>query len=314
MGRRSITGLKFFPLETNFYSDRKILRLRRACGDAGIVIYTYILTLVYGENGYYLDYTKETVIDIANAFSYSERKVREAINFCATAELIDEDAFLNQNIITSIGIQQRYIEAIKKLDRAPVRIRADYLLVDPKSLPQSKFTVVQNNSSVNQQGNGLQQVSNVQSTVVNDINRVGNPEKQAVNTVPDTVQDSDGGEYHLTDSTRGLINKILTVFQRRDPKRLDIRPIELRSLMELKAQIGTADADEQIAEVIDKFATLPIFQRGGKFYGWTLLTLLKYKNFDMVKSGMFDETPHAVKQGVGTMNTAVGVPVDDIPF
>jgi len=301
-------------METTFYSDRKILRLRRACGDAGIIIYTYILTLVYGENGYYLDYSKETVIDIANAFSYSERKVSETINFCARAELIDEDAFLKQKIITSIGIQQRYIDAIKKLDRAPVRIRADYLLVDPTTLPQTKFVIIQQNNSESQQEIDTRQAGNEIRRVDNGINQPGNAENTSVYTVPDTVTDSDGGEYHLSDSTKRLIDKIRTEFQRRDPKRLDIRPIELQSLMELKAQIGTQDADEQIAEVIDKFATLPIFQRGGKFFGWTLLTLLKYKNFDMIKSGMFDETPQTVKRGVGTMQTEIGVPVDDIPF
>ena len=134
----------------------------------------------------------------------------------------------------------------------------------------------------------------------------------------DVVEDADGGIYHLEDSTRDVLARLLEVFQKRDPKRLDIRPMELQALMKLRSDIGTRDADEQILGVLDQFDALPVFQPGGKFQGWNMLTLLKYKNFDMVKSGMFNAQPRQdapiSRQGYGTMHTKVEQPVDDIPF
>lgn len=131
------------------------------------------------------------------------------------------------------------------------------------------------------------------------------------------VDDADGGEYHLEESTKAVLDRLLEVFQKRDPKRLDIRPIELQALMKLRADIGTSDADEQIISVLDQFDVLPLFQQGGKFQGWNMLTLLKYKNFDMIKSGMFNapqRQDNATIKGFGTMHTKVEKPIDDIPF
>ena len=47
-------GLHYFPKDTDFYDDYKIIDLMSVYGPVGYTIYDYILTQVYNE-GYYLE-------------------------------------------------------------------------------------------------------------------------------------------------------------------------------------------------------------------------------------------------------------------
>ena len=73
MPRPLKVGLDYFPLDVNFFSNKKIKALRRAFGATGIAVYLNILCRVYS-SGYYYRFTSEEdlVADIAEDVSMGQ--------------------------------------------------------------------------------------------------------------------------------------------------------------------------------------------------------------------------------------------------
>lgn len=114
MGRRAKTGLDYFPKDVNFYDDFKIMELLDEYGPNGMVIYEVILCIVY-ENGYYIEcpdmnwLVARIIRTIGNRWIRKKDFVLQVVRFCADIGLFDK-ALLDQNVITSVGIQRRYSE------------------------------------------------------------------------------------------------------------------------------------------------------------------------------------------------------------
>lgn len=114
MGRRAKTKLDYFPKDVDFYDDFKIMELLGEYGPNGIVIYDATLCIIYG-TGYYIecpdmDHLAVRIVKmIGNRWIRKKDFVLQVIRFCADIGLFDK-ALLNQNVITSVGIQRRYSE------------------------------------------------------------------------------------------------------------------------------------------------------------------------------------------------------------
>lgn len=114
MGRRAKTGLDYFPKDVNFYDDFKIMELLDEYGPNGIVIYEVTLCIIY-ENGYYIEcpdmnrLVARIIRTIGNRWVRKKDFVLQVVRFCADIGLFDK-ALLDQNVITSVGIQRRYSE------------------------------------------------------------------------------------------------------------------------------------------------------------------------------------------------------------
>lgn len=114
MGRRAKTKLDYFPKDVDFYDDFKIMELLGEYGPNGIVIYDATLCIIYG-TGYCIecpdmDHLAARIVKmIGNRWIRKKDFVLQVIRFCADIGLFDK-ALLNQNVITSVGIQRRYSE------------------------------------------------------------------------------------------------------------------------------------------------------------------------------------------------------------
>ncbi len=114
-------GLDFFPKMVSFYEDDKIFDLLDEYGPLGVTIYDCILTIIYS-NGYYVSLSKDklsrmVIQKIGNKWIKGKKVVVQVIDRCADLGLFDKDLML-QDIITSVGIQERYYEiAVKRLKR-----------------------------------------------------------------------------------------------------------------------------------------------------------------------------------------------------
>lgn len=114
MARPSKKGLGYFPLDTDFLSDRKIRRLSQSHGCQGIATYLAILCEVYGTTGYYTRYSEDFCFDIGFNLNVEEEQVRKIIASCVEIRLFDRDLFENHQILSSRGIQSRYREVGKR--------------------------------------------------------------------------------------------------------------------------------------------------------------------------------------------------------
>lgn len=112
MARPIKKALDYFPLDTNIFNDRKIKRFVKNYGGKGFAVYIYLLTQIYGDNGYYLEYDSEYPADIVDELGegYDETTVMDIIKSCALFGLFDGDLLVKKGILTSKSIQKRYIE------------------------------------------------------------------------------------------------------------------------------------------------------------------------------------------------------------
>ena len=121
MSRPRKVGLSYFPEDTNRRNDFKIMDLLNEYGPLGYTIYDFCLQYIY-ENGYYIDVPRHQLVlmlikDIGAKWVKNKDLVWQVIDYCAEIGLFD-NALLQQNIITSVGIQRRY-------DLATVRNKVD---------------------------------------------------------------------------------------------------------------------------------------------------------------------------------------------
>ena len=114
MARPRRKGLGYFPLDTHFMSDRKIQRLAQRYGCNGICIYIAVLCEAYGENGYYACYDGDFCFDIGFTTGQDEKLVKEIIEFCVQIRLFDSELMEYRQILSSVGIQQRFEEISRR--------------------------------------------------------------------------------------------------------------------------------------------------------------------------------------------------------
>lgn len=134
MARPSKPDLEYFPLDTNVIHDRKIRKLINKQGSDGFLVYITILCEVYRDKGYYIDYDEDLCFHISDQLpGISEEKVEEILNYCISINLFDSTLYETRAILTSVGIQRRYDEIIKKFKKRIVRIDEKYFLLQVSS-------------------------------------------------------------------------------------------------------------------------------------------------------------------------------------
>lgn len=122
MARPIKTGLAYFPLDTDFFTNKKINNLRRAHGSIGVLTYLNLLCRVYS-NGYYyrFDDINELAMDIAEEIANSQirataTRVTETINYLVGRGILDEGLF-KQGIISGEALQEQYVMIAYKAKR-----------------------------------------------------------------------------------------------------------------------------------------------------------------------------------------------------
>lgn len=113
MARPVKEGLTYFPFDVDFFSDKKIRILKSRYGADGITLYMYLLCEIYKSNGYYLETDDDFYYIISDDLNMSYEKIRQIMNFLLERSLFNDTLFKSDKVLTSIGIQKRYQEAIK---------------------------------------------------------------------------------------------------------------------------------------------------------------------------------------------------------
>ena len=124
MGRPQQVGLMYFPIDTDFFSNKKIKALRRARGSIGISVYLNILCRVYAHGYYYrFDDYDELIKDIAEDIVGDREQIRqtsarvsETLHYMLEAGLIERSLF-EMNVISSRAIQEQFAESVRKAKR-----------------------------------------------------------------------------------------------------------------------------------------------------------------------------------------------------
>ena len=112
MARISKPGLDYFPLDVNFFQDRKVRRISNRHHAAGIAALTSLLCLIYKEKGFYVAWNQDTLFDISQEVCCEEEEMQAIIDDCLSVGLFDTYIYKEYGILTSQAIQEQYHKII----------------------------------------------------------------------------------------------------------------------------------------------------------------------------------------------------------
>lgn len=164
MARQIKQGIDYYPMDVNFLNDIKVRKVLRGCGAQSMAVILYLLGNIYRDEGYYMRWDdEEDPFLVSDVVGVSEGAVRETIKKSLQVEFFDSKLFEKESILTSKGIQQRFMEATSR--RKSVNIKAAYWLLDKTgaNMVVEKINVYRN--SINVDNNSKNVDDNQQSKV-----------------------------------------------------------------------------------------------------------------------------------------------------
>lgn len=105
-------GLDYFPMDVDFYSDRKIRILFAKYGTQGVALYIYLLTEIY-RNSFYINVDEDYICIVADDLNIKNDTAVKIINHFCSGRLFDKKLFEEKKVLTSKGVQLRFQEAVK---------------------------------------------------------------------------------------------------------------------------------------------------------------------------------------------------------
>lgn len=159
MSRPIKAGLDYFPLDVHV--DEKIELIEAKHGLVGFGITIKLFQNIY-QNSYFLKVTEDLLLLLSKRISADINLVNAVINDGIKWGLFDEQLYRTQSVLTSKGLQKRYVEATKR--RKEVEFIKEYILIgDVETLYSDR--VIVNIKSINADNNPKKENNNSQSKV-----------------------------------------------------------------------------------------------------------------------------------------------------
>lgn len=129
MARPLKDGVDYWNKDCDFYSDGKIRLIRSEFSGNGMYMLDYILCEIY-KNGYYIKFDKDwcSMVSDGAVCGGSPNFVEELVKGCVRRSVFDKGVFDAFGILTSKGIQKRYIRMVCGRDH--IRLIKEYCLLD----------------------------------------------------------------------------------------------------------------------------------------------------------------------------------------
>lgn len=135
MARTVKTGLEYFPFDIDFFQDLRIRKLIKYQGGKAVTVYALLLCIIY-KDGYYIRWDNELPFVISEQTGFDEAYIQEVINCCLNIGLFSKELFKAEGIVTSRGIQERYMN-INRLCKRTATV-SEYNLLGYKPMSADK--------------------------------------------------------------------------------------------------------------------------------------------------------------------------------
>lgn len=120
-------GLDYFGLDTVL--DDKVELMEAKCGLAGFAILIKLWQKIYME-GYYIDWQEDNAILFSRKINVELTLVNSVITECFVRTVFSKEMYDKYKILTSKGIQKRYLTTYKQLKRSYIPMDERYLLIN----------------------------------------------------------------------------------------------------------------------------------------------------------------------------------------
>lgn len=149
MARPTAKGVEYFPLNVNFINDLKVRKLLLSCGAEAIAVLIYLLSTIYKDEGYYVEIHEDEIDLIALDVNVTPEFVLEVINKACEVRFFDVNLYNNFNILTSKGIQERYLKITERRKNSVVITQFNLINVYNNSINVNNNLINVDNNSVN---------------------------------------------------------------------------------------------------------------------------------------------------------------------
>ncbi len=156
-------GLDYFSLDVDMDQDDKVALIEAKHGLTGFALIVKILMKIYKE-GYFYPWSEREQLLFSKRVNVDINSIIAIINDAVRWGFFNETLYQTYQILTSSGIQKRYLEASKR--RRKITMIQEYLLIDlPESTPNFQTALVSvNNNEINDNKNPT-------GGVINDSNK-----------------------------------------------------------------------------------------------------------------------------------------------
>ena len=149
MARPTAKGVEYFPLNVNFINDLKVRKLLLSCGAESIAVLIYLLSTIYKDEGYFVEIHEDEIDLIALDVNVTPEFVLEVIKKACEVRFFDVNLYNNFNIITSKGIQERYLKITERRKNSVVITQFNLINVNNNSINVNNNSINVNNNSIN---------------------------------------------------------------------------------------------------------------------------------------------------------------------
>lgn len=177
MPRPIKSGLDYFPLDVNL--DDKIALIEAEFGLTGFAVIVKLYQKIYGEQGYYCEWTNEVALLFGHRIGLGGNAVSEIVRASIKRGIFDKNLFDKYGILTSTGIQKRYFEAVNR--RKQIDVKKQYLLIDVTHFSENvninsiNVNINSKNADINTQRKvkeSKEKESNIYSSIFDEFGRI----------------------------------------------------------------------------------------------------------------------------------------------
>lgn len=179
MARPFKEGLDYFPLDVDIDQDDKVALIEAKHGLLGFGVIIKLLMRIYS-NSYFYEWGEKEQLLFSRRVNVDINTINDIINDCLKWDLFSKQLYESYGILTSKGIQMRYLEA--SVRRKKVKIIKEYLLLYESDVNSYKNVVIVN---INSNDDDIKTQSKVKESKVKESSR--EQEVSAATTTTKTI-------------------------------------------------------------------------------------------------------------------------------
>ena len=130
MARPQKTGLDYFPVDV--YCDNKIKLIEASFGLQGFAVIVKLWQKIYADQGYYCDFDEESALLFAAENHIDLKLLLALVEAACRRGIFDQGIYEAHRVLTSHGIQKRYLEGAHR--RNTVNLDSRFLLLTEEEL------------------------------------------------------------------------------------------------------------------------------------------------------------------------------------
>lgn len=128
MARPAQNGCPYFPLDCDFFEDRKLKLLRGEFGGRAETVIIRLWCSIYSDKGYYCHFNEDDATLMAGDLGFRAGYIQDVVYGACKRGLFDEGVFTRFGVLTSAAIQARY--AAVKRKKSTLQVIREYWLLD----------------------------------------------------------------------------------------------------------------------------------------------------------------------------------------